>query len=181
MLVTASILTYSFTDDDRLIITCGRTSDGELRAVRCWCPFSGEIVLGHWTESHQATTVSANYVGDKIFFRRHACGYLESFDCVGSQGVLYNSGILNLLGAVVGFVDESTVASVRWVEGASPIVTAIDVMTGDVSSLAADKNQPFAVVHCVVNAALQITYVTNVQPLCGLSTPGRRRGGSLQC
>jgi hypothetical protein len=29
--------TYIFIDDDRLIITCGRTSRGNLSAVRCWC------------------------------------------------------------------------------------------------------------------------------------------------
>jgi WD40 repeat protein len=31
------VLSYVFVDDDRLIITCGRTSNEEPSAVRCWC------------------------------------------------------------------------------------------------------------------------------------------------
>jgi hypothetical protein len=150
------VLSYVFVDDDRLIITCGPTSNGEPSPVRCWCAFSGEIVLGHWTESHQATTVSTNYAGDKIFFGRHAYGELESFDCFSSHGVLYYSGILNLLGTVVGFVDENSVASMQWVEGASPIVTAIDATTGNRSRLAAGTSQRLDAVRGVVSGAPMI-------------------------
>jgi WD40 repeat protein len=34
------VLSYVFVDDDRLIITCGSTSNGEPSAVRCWFAFS---------------------------------------------------------------------------------------------------------------------------------------------
>jgi hypothetical protein len=152
------VLSYVFVDDDRLIITCGRTSNGEPSAVRCWCAFSGERVLGHWTESYQATTVSANYVWDKIFFGHYAYGYgeLESFDCVGSQGVLHYSGTAYLPGDVVGFVDENSVASVQWVAAASPIVTAIDVTTKNRTRFAAGTSQRLNAVRGVVSGAPMI-------------------------
>jgi hypothetical protein len=77
---------------------------------------------------------------------------LESFDCVGSQGVLHYSGTY-LPGDVVGFVDENSVASIHW---ASPIVTAIDVTTGKRSRLTADTSQRLDAVRCVVNGAPMI-------------------------
>jgi hypothetical protein len=102
-------------------------------------------------------TVSANNVGDKIFFGRYAYKEMVSFDCVSSQGVPHCSSIVNLpAGTVAGFTDENTVVSVQWVEGASPIVTTIDVMTGNIFSIAADTSQLSDAGCCVVNGASMI-------------------------
>jgi hypothetical protein len=104
---------------------------------------------------------------------------MVSFDCVSFQGVPHCSSVANLpAGTVADFIDENTMVSVQWVEGASAIVTAIDVMTGNIFSSAADTSQLSDAGCCVVNGASMIL-MSQMSSLYVLSTRHGEEGEVL--
>jgi hypothetical protein len=142
--VDHEIVGYIFNDGDCRILTVNNWQG----PVRCWCAFSGQRINGHWTESHLAYVVSANFSGDLLLLvsaapyeLRVVSADYETFTCFTAEGELlstYNVRFGRVATNVPYFVDEYTVAYVEtWYPG-PPRIVLLDSRTGMLSNEAVE-------------------------------------------